>query len=108
MVKIKKISREKYKGDIYDISVENSESPYFYANGILTHNSLYPHIMIMANLHSRNKENEGWHGGELFNVKGYYNDKEMSGLGKLLRKWYFVRLNYKQKGVLEDGTIFKY
>lgn len=75
----------------------------------LDFSSLYPSIMMMANLHSRNKETtEGWHGGKLFNVKGYYNDKEMSSLGKLLRKWYFVRIYYKQKGILTDGTIFKY
>jgi len=74
----------------------------------LDFSSLYPHIMIMCNLHNRNNKNEGWHGGHMFNVEGYYNDKELGGMAKLLRKWYFVRMYYKRKGVLEDGTIFKY
>jgi len=95
---------EEYKAEIID------EEKGIYKDIIveLDFSSLYPHIMMMANLHSRNKDNTGWHGGKLFTTKGYYNDKEMSGLGKLLRKWYFLRLYYKQKGVLEDGTIFKY
>ena len=108
MVKIKKISKESYVGFIYDISIENVNSPYFYANGVLTHNSLYPHIMMMANLNARNKDLVGWHGGKMFEVEGYYDDTKMSGLGLLLRKWYYLRLMYKRKGILEDGTVFKY
>lgn len=69
--------------------------------------SLYPHIMIMANLHDRNKDNTGWHGGDLFEVEGYYNDKKLGDMARLLRKWYHLRLKYKCKGILEDGTIFK-
>ena len=68
--------------------------------------SEYPHIMVQANLHSRNKDNTGWHGGKLFKVKGYYNNTELGGLAKLFRKWYFLRLFYKRKGILEDGTVF--
>ena len=72
----------------------------------LDFSSEYPHIMIQANLHSRNKHCGGWHGGNLFKVKGYYNNEELGGLAKLFRKWYFLRLFYKRKGVLENGTIF--
>lgn len=69
--------------------------------------SLYPHISMMANLHTRNKDGTGWNGGKLFKTEGYYDDKELGGMGKLLRKWYYLRLKYKCKGVLEDGTIIK-
>lgn len=72
----------------------------------LDYSSEYPHIMIQANLHSRNKHCGGWHGGKLFQVEGYYNNEELGGLAKLFRKWYYLRLFYKRKGILEDGTVF--
>ena len=56
MVKIKSITTQHYKGKIYDLTIKNSKSPYFFANNILTHNSLYPHIMIQCNLYGRKKE----------------------------------------------------
>jgi len=84
------------KISFYDLIIANDYS------------SLYPHIMIQANLHSRNKDNTGWHGGKLFQVEAYYNNEELGLMGKLLRKWYFLRMSYKRKGLLEDGTIFSY
>lgn len=98
-------------GDKFEAKqIKNSDGTVSYENIIvqLDFSSLYPAIMMMANLHSRNKNGQGWHGGNLFEVEGYYDDTEMSGLGKLLRKWYYQRLYYKRKGVLSDGTIFKY
>jgi hypothetical protein len=74
----------------------------------LDFSSLYPHLSMMANLNARNKDRTGWHGGKMFEVEGYYDDTKMSGLGLLLRKWYYLRLMYKRKGILEDGTVFKY
>ena len=67
MVKIKKISREMYDGDVFDLSIKNSKAPFYYVNRILTHNSLYPHILMQCNLFGRNKtENIGWHGGDMW------------------------------------------
>jgi len=37
------VSREWFKGKVYDLTLEGK--PYFFANGILTHNSLYPFSM---------------------------------------------------------------
>ena len=39
-----------YDGHVYDLTLEWSEFPYYFANGILTHNSLYPNIMLKKNL----------------------------------------------------------
>jgi len=44
--KIKNIETYKYNGPVYDITLEWEEFPYYFANGILTHNSLYPNILI--------------------------------------------------------------
>jgi len=37
-------------GKVFDITVENQNSPYFFANGILTHNSMYPCNLLAENL----------------------------------------------------------
>jgi len=39
-----------YNGRVYDLTLEWSEFPYYFANGILTHNSLYPNIMLRKNI----------------------------------------------------------
>lgn len=99
MVKIKKITRKQYNGKIYDLSIKNTASPYFYANRILTHNSLYPHIMIQCNLYGRNKlEQKGWHGTKEFTAIGYYNDKELSLVSKVLHEIYKERKALKKAG----------
>ncbi|MEM7818992.1 MAG: DNA polymerase domain-containing protein [Candidatus Aenigmatarchaeota archaeon] len=41
-------SVERYKGKVYDLTL-NSE-PYYFANSILTHNSMYPSIFISFNI----------------------------------------------------------
>ncbi len=43
-----KISLVYYKGKVYDLTLEGE--PYYFANGILTHNSMYPSIMIAYNI----------------------------------------------------------
>lgn len=96
---------EKFAADIKIIDGKEH-----YKNPIiqLDYSSLYPSIMIQCNLYGRNKQEIGWHGDELFKIQGYYNDKELVGVSKLLRKLYYLRLRYKCKGILTDGTIFKY
>ena len=44
--RIKDKTTVQFTGKVYDISLEWSEFPYYFANGILTHNSLYPSSMI--------------------------------------------------------------
>lgn len=106
MVKIRSIRKENYNGQVYDLSLKNAASPYFYANRILTHNSLYPHIMIQCNLYGRNKKSvDGWHGSGMWDVEGYYDDKTLSPVGRLIRAWYHLRLKYKRKFVTEDGKV---
>src|SRR3989454_3759832 len=39
-----------YDDYVYDITLEWEEFPYYFANGILTHNSLYPTLMTRMNL----------------------------------------------------------
>jgi DNA polymerase elongation subunit (family B) len=39
-----------YDDCVYDITLEWEEFPYYFANGILTHNSLYPMLMMKKNL----------------------------------------------------------
>jgi len=39
-----------YDDYVYDITLEWEEFPYYFANGILTHNSLYPTLMTKMNL----------------------------------------------------------
>ena len=39
-----------YDDYVYDITLEWEEFPYYFANGILTHNSLYPTLMTQKNL----------------------------------------------------------
>lgn len=72
-------------------------------------NSLYPHIMMMANLYGRNKaENKGWNGNEIIKTEGFYNNEEIHPVGKLLRKFYYQRLYYKRKGLLKNGQAFSF
>lgn len=99
MVKVKRITKKQYKGTLYDITLKNDKSPYFFANGILTHNSLYPHLMIQCNLYGRKKQQSDrpvWNGGGVWKVEGEYYADELSLVGKLLKKLYNDRLVYKK------------
>nr|P74918.1 RecName: Full=DNA polymerase; AltName: Full=Pol Tfu; Contains: RecName: Full=Homing endonuclease PI-TfuI; AltName: Full=Tfu pol-1 intein; Contains: RecName: Full=Homing endonuclease PI-TfuII; AltName: Full=Tfu pol-2 intein [Thermococcus fumicolans]CAA93738.1 DNA polymerase and endonuclease [Thermococcus fumicolans] len=48
---------EYYKGKVYDLTLEGT--PYYFANGILTHNSLYPSIIISHNVSPDTLNREG-------------------------------------------------
>lgn len=102
MMKIKKITKQEYKGTVYDITLKNDKSPYFYANGILTHNSLYPHITIQCNLYGRKKESKlsdnkkVWYGGNTWKVDGTYYADELSPVCKLFKKLYSDRTELKK------------
>lgn len=124
MVGIKKITKREYKGYVYDISIKNTDSPYFYANRVLTHNSLYPHIMIMMNLYGSQctyqtyEGNEGQtaftnvqptsddavRGEKICQTDGYYS-KKMSKVGALLVKLYALRTEYKKKKDERQYTV---
>ena len=61
--------------------------------------SLYPHILCMFNLLAENinEENKyGWHGNDLFKVKGYYRNYEPCALNKYLQEKLEERINLKQ------------
>lgn len=78
----------------------------------LDFNSLYPHIMIQCNLYGRKKEvgtvsRPVWNGSNMWDVEGEYFADELSGVGKLLRKWYFMRLHFKRKFVHKNKHIYK-
>ena len=115
MVKIKRITRKNYKGKIYDITLKNDKNPYFYANGILTHNSLYPHIMIQCNLFGRKKvaytgikeldDQPIWTGGGKWKVEGAYFSDKLNSVGQLIKKWYGDRLVFKKEKDRREYTI---
>jgi len=48
--RIKSVERVRYQGFVYDLTVEDESTPYYFANFLLTHNSMYPNIMITYNL----------------------------------------------------------
>jgi DNA polymerase elongation subunit (family B) len=103
MVKIKSIKTRKYNGYVYDLSIKNTESPYFYANRVLTHNSLYPHIMMQANLYG--KSNDGWKGTGISYTNGTYNTDELAPVGNVLQTLYKRRLEYKKEKNAKEYTI---
>jgi hypothetical protein len=73
----------------------------------LDFNSLYPHIMIMCNLYGRilHPTVNGWKGNGVWKVEGIYDSKEMSGVSKLLHKWYLDRQEYQKVGDRREYTI---
>jgi len=76
----------------------------------LDFNSLYPHIMIQCNLYGRKKEGiiddkPTWAGGGKWQTQGVYYADEVSGVGKLLKKWYADRVKYKEQGDRREYTI---
>jgi len=108
MVKIKSITRKNYKGYVYDLSIKNSDSPYFYANRILTHNSLYPHIMMQANLYGfANIDNLDivWKGEGISYTEGSYFKDKLAPVGKVLQQLYQKRLEYKKQKDERQYTI---
>jgi DNA polymerase elongation subunit (family B) len=104
--KIKSIEVVDYNDDVYDITLKNKKLPYFYANNILTHNSSYPHALLMGNLYS-GTENEGWNGGGYFNIKGNYNNKEQGKIELALKDILLERLKAKKAGDKVKSNAYK-
>jgi DNA polymerase elongation subunit (family B) len=80
-------------GDFYS----NKDGYIFY----LDYASLYPHINIMCNVFSRQRELDNrptWNGNNIWKVVGNYYCDKMSPLGELLIKYYNQRLQFKEEG----------
>ena len=63
------------------------------------YSSLYPHIFCMFNLFAENtnKENKyGWHGNDVFKVKGYYYNYVPCALSKYIQEKLEERINLKK------------
>lgn len=77
-------------GEFFD----NKNGPIFYKD----FRSLYPHIMAMCNIHSRNIGNDdyGWKGGGVWKVEGIYNSKELGELATFIKTMYHQRLEFKR------------
>jgi DNA polymerase elongation subunit (family B) len=61
--------------------------------------SMYPHIFLMCNLHSRQKEDDGrpvWTGDGVWKVEGKYYADELGELAKHVKKLYNQRLEFKK------------
>lgn len=72
--------------------------------------SLYPHIMMMANLHNRHNPEtmDGrptWNGGGKWKVQGEYYADYQGGVAKLLQKWYGDRAVYKKNKDKREYTL---
>ena len=74
----------------------------------LDYNSLYPHIMIMANLYGNVNVDIGrpvWTGEGISNIEGMYLADELSPVGKVLQEMYQKRLKYKEEKDERQYTI---
>ena len=58
--------------------------------------SAYPHAIMMGNLLSPSEE--GWNGGDYFDLKGTYNDKDFGKTEDALKKVFLTRLKAKLEG----------
>ena len=66
---------------------------------VIDYTSLYPHIMCMFNLFAENKttaEEYGWHGNDVFKVKGYYYSDEPHILNKQIQEKLKERIKLKK------------
>ena len=71
------VSSEYYKGKVYDLTLEGT--PYYFANGILTHNSLYPSIIVTHNVSPDTLERKGCQNYDVAPIVGYKFCKDFSG-----------------------------
>ena len=77
---------------------------------VLDFTSLYPHIMMQCNLYGRKKNlisdtRPVWNGNNIWKVEGYYYSDELSGVGQLIKKWFFSRMFYKRTFLCADDKI---
>ncbi|ALM75851.1 DNA polymerase domain-containing protein [Thermococcus barophilus] len=70
-------TKEYYKGKVYDLTLDGA--PYYFANGILTHNSLYPSIIITHNVSPDTLEREGCKNYDVAPIVGYKFCKDFKG-----------------------------
>ena len=103
MVGIKSIKKKKYTGYVYDLTLKNNLNPYFFVNGICSHNSLYPSIMHQCNIFS--PDPNGWEGNGVFKVEGKYNQTEQGKTEKLIKKMYEDRVEFKKKGDAREYSL---
>ena len=83
-------TQEYAKGDIY----------------CLDYNSLYPHIMIQANLYGPQREiDNGFHLRGMSETTGTYNCKTLAPVGRVLKELYAKRLEYKKEKDAKEYTI---
>jgi len=80
---------EYYRGKVYDLTLEGT--PYYFANGILTHNSLYPSIIITHNVSPDTLNREGCEEYDIAPQVGHRFCKDFPGfipslLGSLLEE----------------------
>lgn len=68
----------------------------------LDYNSLYPHIMMMANLYSPNGD---WKGQGISETIGSYFSDEMAPVGRVIKELYKKRLEYKKEKDERQYTI---
>lgn len=109
IVKIIKI--EKIRGDfnVYNISMDRQESPFYIHNGYYTKNSAYPHAIMMGNLHSLIKdENEpGWTGDGYYQIEGKYNTKQQGKVELALKDIFLERIKAKKAGDKAKNLSYK-
>jgi len=110
-VTIRNITILKEKSDVYDLSMERQESPYFIYSGIYSHNSLYPMMYVHANLFSSDckccSQEEKWHGNEMFKVNGYYCKKQQGQIETMIKEMFLKRKEMK-KNKDEREKVYKY
>ncbi len=89
-----KVLQGKFK--VYDLTIENQGNPYFIHNGVLTHNSLYPHVMIGCNLFS--PVEEGYKPKGLFKdvIKGTYSSSK-GKVEQVIQEAYDTRASIKKE-----------
>lgn len=90
---------ESYGGGFVALPTQESCAGDIYC---LDYNSLYPHIMMMANLYSKNGD---WRGSGLSETTGSYDSQNLAPVGKVLRELYQKRLEYKKNKDEKQYTI---
>ncbi|WP_324734823.1 DNA polymerase domain-containing protein [Thermococcus sp. SY098] len=89
-------TKEYYKGKVYDLTLEGA--PYYFANGILTHNSLYPSIIITHNVSPDTLEREGCKNYDVAPIVGYRFCKDFKGfISSILEELIETRTKIKKE-----------
>lgn len=96
---IKMIRPENEGGFVLDPQVPYAEGRIIYADFA----SLYPHIMFMCNLFS--PQDDGWSGGDFFDLQSSYKCDELGTVEKTLKWLYMNRCKMKQ---MEDARELGY